>query len=149
MGDVIMGGQPITFEDITEGVETLRKFTDILFEDDLEGRWSPMVRELLVMTLLLRYDQYIEIVQSHPFARLVESRPNVETGHRYSCSTVEDNLFVIKIDRALELACGEDIEDDLRDIYSVRDEAQSTFRRWKSEVRKAFFTRNGAGIDRY
>ena len=43
MGEVVMGGQPITFDDITKGVETFRKFTDILFEDDVEGRWSQMV----------------------------------------------------------------------------------------------------------
>ena len=103
------------------------------------------------MTLSLRCDEFVEILQAHPFAQLVETAPgdfgNCED--RYSCSSVEDNLFVIKVDRALELACGDDIEEELRDLHSVRDEARTMLRRWTSQERKAFFSRNGAGVGRY
>jgi hypothetical protein len=60
----------------------LRKFTNAIFENDTEGHWHPKVRELLVMTLLLRYDQFINILNSHPFTKLVET--DADADERYS-----------------------------------------------------------------
>jgi hypothetical protein len=40
-GETVMGGQPPTFDDITTDVESLRKFTNVIFEDDTEGRGNP------------------------------------------------------------------------------------------------------------
>lgn len=75
-GEFVMGRQPITFDDITEDVDTLQKFTALIFEHDTKGRWHGETRELLVMTLLLRCDQCIEVLQSHPFTKLVETHPD-------------------------------------------------------------------------
>ena len=62
IGDSIIGGQPPTFDDIESDPDTLGKFTNMLFEDDANGHWSPKARELLVMALLLRHDQFVEIL---------------------------------------------------------------------------------------
>jgi len=46
-------------------VDTLKKFTDVIFEEDAENRWHPNVRELLVMTLLLQCDEFVNVSESH------------------------------------------------------------------------------------
>lgn len=53
IGNATMGGQPVTFDDIETNPDTLKKFTNILFEDDVDNSWHPKIRELLVVTLLL------------------------------------------------------------------------------------------------
>lgn len=72
IGDSIIGGQPPTFDDIESDPDTLRRFTNVLFKDDANGHWSPKTRELLVMALLLRHDQFVDILQAHPFSTVVE-----------------------------------------------------------------------------
>ena len=72
----ITGGQPPTFDDLElDGLEQLREFSDALFADDTEKRWDPKVRELLVMTLLLRFDQFIQILMENPIAADYETNP--------------------------------------------------------------------------
>jgi len=93
-GDAIVGGQPPTFGDITTELEPLQRFTDTLFEDDLVGRWKPRARELLVMTLLRRCNQFCNVPLDHPFeATLVEDADGfdgpVDT-HVDCCDPIED-----------------------------------------------------------
>jgi hypothetical protein len=136
-GDIVMGGQPPTFDDIMTDMESLRKFTDVIFEDDVEGRWNPKVKELLVMTLLLRYDQFVNVLQLHPFTKLVEPHPDTKEmlvegpggDERYTCSSVRDNIFINRINQSLEIAgvCNE------------------TFHSWIKEAAKGFVSRNGPG----
>lgn len=160
-GDIVMGGQPPTFDDIDD-VDILRKFTDTIFEDDTEKRWTPKVRELLVMNLLLRYDQYIAVLQSHPFAKLVEPHPfNYDTKpeERYSCSSIEDNIFVNRVNQILERVSAKDenpssdSEDDPEDMFAKwrkdthrRQAFENTFSGWKKDARRAFVSRNGGGL---
>jgi len=82
------------------------------------------------MTLLLRYDQFVDILQAHPFARLVESHPDADDPEdRYSCSAVESNIFVNRVNQKLE---------------RVRD-GNLLFPRWRADAQKAFVHRNGPG----
>ena len=84
IGDLIVGGQPPTFDDIggyfgtpspdsEDGAlpagalvdgdrEKLQRFTSVSFEDDASGCWNPKVRELSVMTLLLRCEQFLDVL---------------------------------------------------------------------------------------
>ena len=100
IGDVISGSQPHTFDDIGgyhgfpssplssqdsnagEAVATalcdgdhdkLQQFTNVLFEDDPDNRWNSKVRELLVMTLLLCYNQFCAVLRRHPKAFIRDS----------------------------------------------------------------------------
>lgn len=91
--------------------EKLQQFTDVLFEDDTDNRWHPKVRELLVMTLLLRYDQFCAVLRRHPnaYVPLAEaskhynpSDPLFNRYHEYT--TIRNNLFVCRVERALEKA---------------------------------------------
>lgn len=68
IGNPIVSGQPPSFDDIEGNRQELLQFTDTLCEDDTSKRWNPKVRELLVMTLLLRCDQFCEVSRSHPEA---------------------------------------------------------------------------------
>jgi hypothetical protein len=137
IGDTTIGGQPPTFDDIDTDVESLKKFTDVLFEDDTTKRWAPKVRELLVMTLLLRYDQFVDVLQSHPFTRLVEEHhPDAEVD-QYTCSAVRDNLFISRINQAIQKAIDLD-EFDLQ--------FQNPLHNWCKEARKAFISRNAPGL---
>jgi len=132
-----MGGQPVAFDDINEGLEPLRRFTDLIFENDAERRWNPKVRELLAMTLLLRHDEFMDVLQAHPFAKLVEpcpplfgfSQDSQVSQDRYTCSSVENNIFVNRINQMLEKVC----------------DADSCFHRWAQDSKKAFVSRNGPG----
>lgn len=126
ISDTIMGGQSPTFSDIKTDLHRLKKFTDILFEDDIEGRWAPKVRELLVMTLLLRIDQYVEILESHPFSTPDDDRSSA-FGQNCSCSAVRDSLFLNRVERALE---------------KVDKHAKVSFQYWTSEAKQAFLHRN-------
>ena len=156
VGDVIYGGQPPTFGDIggyhgtlpppssqdTEVVATalvdgnhdkLQQFTDILFDDDVDRRWHPRVRELLVMTLLLRYDQFLAVLRRHPQAHIPDAFGSFNpSDSRFdqdkSCdyTTIRDHLFVCRVERALEKA-GVD---------------KCTFNDWCKCARSAFIERN-------
>jgi hypothetical protein len=141
-GDIVMGGQPVTFDDIQTDHESLVKFTDVIFEDDVEGRWKPKVKELLVMTLLLRYDQFVDVLQAHPFTKLVEERhPDTKemimerasdddrSPNPYTCSSVLNSLFINRINQYLEIA----------------GVSNDTFSSWVQEAGKAFVARNGPG----
>lgn len=131
LGDTIMGGQPTTFDDIDTDVGKLKKFTDILFEDDVNRRWHPKVRELLVTTLLLRYDQFVDILQTHPFNSLVEEHPDDDPPDdaRFTSSKVAENLFLCRVHKALKRAHATDVFTD-----------------WIKETKKAFLSRNIVAI---
>ncbi|CAB9500266.1 expressed unknown protein [Seminavis robusta] len=122
IGDVITGGQPPSFDDIESDVDTLKKFTSVLFRDDTNRQWSPKVRELLVMTLLLRYNEFCEILESHPLAKLVEDEPSPDG---FTSSTVRDNPFLCRIHQALE-----------------KVHAMDLFGKWVEQARQAFLSRN-------
>ncbi|CAB9508633.1 expressed unknown protein [Seminavis robusta] len=132
IGETTVGGQPPTFDDIDTDPDALRRLTDVIFEDDADGRWHPKVRELLVMTLLLRCDQFVDILQSHPFSKLVEGLSTDGIPEDYSCSSVRDNLFLSRVNQALEKAVGND-----RDLI---------FSNWVGEARRAFLSRNAPGL---
>jgi len=135
--DTIVGGQPPTFDDIETDVDTLKEFTSVLFEDDIKGNWNPKVRELLVMTLLLRYKEFSEVLESHPFAtKVVEENPNQVPSSQQSnesfeptCSTVSNNPFICRIVQATE-----------------RVSAEKSFLIWVKEARQAFLQRNMPAI---
>ncbi|CAB9513877.1 expressed unknown protein [Seminavis robusta] len=125
IGETIVGGQPPTFDDIETDVDTLKKFTNVLFEDDVEKLWNPKVRELLVMTLLLRYNEFCEILECHPLAKLVED----DVSQGFTSSTVRDNPFLCRIHQAL-----------------VKVHAEDLLSSWTDEARKAFLARNMPGL---
>jgi hypothetical protein len=91
--------------------DKLRQFTDVLFEDDTDNRWHPKVRELLVLTLLLRYDQFCVVLRRQPnayvplpeaFKHCNPSDPLVNRSRDYT--TIRNHLFVCRVERALEKA---------------------------------------------
>ena len=90
LGELIAGGQLPTFDDIETDADVLKKFTNVPFEEDTDRRWNPKARELLVMALLLRHDQFCDVLESHPFATVVEADGLVDSpnNHRFVCSTV-------------------------------------------------------------
>lgn len=146
-GDTIMGGQPLTFDDITTEPEPLQRFTDALFEDDTAKHWSPRVRELLVVNLLLRYDQFCDVLLAHPLQQqLVEVEGydglvNVDSSlprphprdptdqhhsvNRFESLALRDNPFLCRVNQALSKA-----------------EADEWFPSWITEARKSFIARN-------
>lgn len=93
IGDAIIGGQSPTFDDIGGHHRTnspdedripalvdadrakLRRFTSVSFEDDADNHWHPKVRELLAMTLLLRCEQFCDVLRhpNHPDAHVPEA----------------------------------------------------------------------------
>ena len=92
IGDVAIGGQPPSYDDIDTDVDLLRKLEHAIFEDDEKCRWTPKVRELLVMTLLLRYDQFIDILMTHRGAEVVDGLDDNGLPTKV-CRVVDDNLF--------------------------------------------------------
>lgn len=141
IGETTMGGQPPTFDDIDTDIEGLKKFTDVLFEDDTVGRWSPKVRELLVMTLLLRYDQFVDVLQAHPYTRLVETHPDPVCGDDpYTFSAVRDNLFISRVEQAWQRVTGVN-PDELHGMFF-----DNPFPDWCREARKAFLSRNAPAL---
>ncbi|KAG7352076.1 hypothetical protein IV203_008124 [Nitzschia inconspicua] len=102
-------------------------------------RLHPKVRELLVRTLLmktllLRYDQFVDVLQSHPFARLVEGFLD-EFGtveDRYTCSAVRYNLLISRVNQALEKVCD--------------DNSSLVFSKWIHQTRRSFLTRHSPGL---
>lgn len=127
IGNTIMGGHPVTFDDIETDPDTLKKFTNVLFEDDVDNRWHPKIRELLVMTLLLRYDQYVDILEAHPCGKVVddlEQYPHLdhplsdpveerqwlslsqESQGRLAMSTVRESLFLSRINQEWRKSVG-------------------------------------------
>lgn len=127
IGDSMVGGQPPTLDDIEEDVGGLKRFTDTLFEGHVCCRWDLKVRELLVMALLLRCDQFLEVLESHP-----EATPKVTddgfagSRHRFA----RDHLFVCRVKQALDGARVGEVQ----------------FDGWVFEARNAFMTRNLPGI---
>mgnify|MGYP005840960607 CR=1 FL=1 len=164
IGDLIVGGQPSTFNDIggyfgtplsssvnpedhcVAGAlvfgdrEKLQYFTDVLFEDNVCRRWSPKVRELLVMALLLRYEQFLDVLRdaSHLEAFIpgctFKSYDPKDKRHDLKKSedffSIQNHLFVCRVERALEKA-GVD---------------KLIFNKWISCARNAFLSRNIPGI---
>jgi hypothetical protein len=156
IGDTIYGGQPPAFDDIGgyhgdpsppsflqdsdagKAVATalvdgnrskLQQFSDVLFEDDTDRRWHPRVRELLVMTLLLRYDQFLAVLRRHPDAYISDSfksYPRFDLDKSCNYTTIRNHLFVCRVERALEKA-GVD---------------KSIFNDWCKCARSAFIERN-------
>jgi len=140
IGDTIVGGQPPTFDDIETDVGKLKQFTSVLFEDDPKRNWNPKVRELLVMALLLRYNDFVEVLTSHPFATdVVDENPIYsqasQASHVYSsqhtyeslpgCSSVLTNPFICRINQIAQ-----------------RVSAEKSFSFWVKETRKAFLNKN-------
>jgi hypothetical protein len=131
IGDIIVGGQPPTFDDIGDNLEELKQFTSVLFEDDVGERWNSKVREILVMALLLRYTQFCRVLQSHP-----EAEPNVVYEPVIDGDVVDwfpivgNHLFVCRVKQALEKvgACS------------------TMFENWQLNARTAFMSRNIPGI---
>lgn len=143
LGDLVFGGIPPTFEDLNkarcDSPEFLRAFTDILFEDDVEQLWHPNVRELLVMTLFLRCDQFCDIQRSNPDAPAIANVPGGSC-HNSRLSrdlepAVPEHLFLVKVDRAGVRACNGD--PSLWETY---------LNVWKSETNRVFLERNRAGL---
>ncbi|CAB9508013.1 expressed unknown protein [Seminavis robusta] len=62
------GSEPVAVGPVVGERDKLQRFTDSLFEDDQDGLWDQKVRELLVSTLLLRYDQFLDVLRDHPKA---------------------------------------------------------------------------------
>ena len=154
IGNTVMGGHPVPFDDIETDPDTLKKFTNVLFEDDIDNRWHPKIRELLVMTLLLRYDQYMDVLEAHPCAKVVddlERHPHLdypmsdaaeehhwlslsqESQGRLAMSTVRESLFLSRINQALERVCR---YDDL--------DQHHLFSSWCKEARKFFLKGSNA-----
>lgn len=131
IGDLIIGGQPPTFNDMEGDLEELNQFTSVLFEDDTSGRWDPKVRELLVIALLLRYDQFCEVLRSHPEATLnVETHPGTLYDTDVTNSSLRNHLFVRRVEQAMEKA----------------GVCEVMFGSWKRLASKAFLSRNIPGI---
>jgi hypothetical protein len=157
IGDVIHGGQPPSFDDIggyhgsptpppsqdSDAVATalvdanrdkLRQFADVLFEDDVKQCWHPKVRELLVMTLLLCYDQFCAVLRKHPQAYIIglsfksynPSDPRFNIDHSLDYTTIQDHLFVCRVKRVLEKAGVDEV----------------VFNDWGKCARSAFIERN-------
>jgi hypothetical protein len=138
IGDIIVGGQPPTFDDIEDNLEELKLFTSALFDDDVSERWNPKVREILVMALLLRYDQFCEVLQSHPEAYAPEHLPEayatdvIDGGEGVIYyPIVRDHLFVCRVKQALVKAGAT---------------CDNMFSSWKLNARMAFLSRNIPGI---
>ncbi|CAB9524148.1 hypothetical protein SEMRO_1500_G277810.1 [Seminavis robusta] len=64
--------EPFTSGPVVGYRDKLQRFTDALFDDDQDGLWGQKVRELLVSSLLLRYDQFLDVLRSHPAAWIPE-----------------------------------------------------------------------------
>lgn len=118
-------GQSPTFDDIDDNRVRLKQFTDILFEEDMEERWHPKVRELLVMTLLLRYDQFLDVLETHP-----EASPKPFTDATLRDRFSHDHLFVCRVKKALARARVNEVQ----------------FSGWVSQTNDAFINRNYQGI---
>jgi len=129
IGGKAVGGQPPTFDDIETEVDDLKRFTNVLFEDDTSDRWNPKVRELLVMALLLRYEQFCDVVRSHPEATVAVA-VDVDADFDANTSSLRDHLFLCRVNQALEKA----------------RVCKDMFGNWIVEARRAFLSRNIPGI---
>ena len=131
IGETTIGGQPPTFEDIDTEPEMLKEFTNRIFKGDKHNRWSSKVRELLVMSLLLRYDQFVDVLMNHPYAQMVEGL----YGEEHTCSAIQDNLFISSIEEMVNEVCQpQGLSQD------------SKFRNWINEARKGFLSRNAPSL---
>lgn len=132
IGDVVVGGQPPTMADLDTGLSLFQSFVDAIFEDDVQGYWSKSLREMLVMTLVLRYDEFVDILQSHPFAKVLdESERSLSTPpFWHESDKVHNNLFICRINQILE-KIGVD-----EDLWSC----------WRTEARMGFVSRNMNGL---
>jgi hypothetical protein len=131
IGDITVGGQPPTFDDIENYLEVLKRFTSALFDDDKSERWDSKVREILVMALLLRYNQFCEVLQSHPEAEPdVVYEPVIDGDVVDWFPIVGNHLFVCRVKQALKKvgACS------------------TMFENWQLNARNAFLSRNIPGI---
>ena len=125
IGDLTVGGQPPTFDDVEGDHGKPQAFTSILFEDDFNGCWHPRVRELLVMALPLRHHQFSDVLESRPG---VTPKPAGVVGMRHCFS--HNHLFVCRVKQALK--------------KSGIGEVQ--FGGWVSEAHNSFLSRNMPGL---
>jgi hypothetical protein len=129
-GDTIVGGQPPTFEDVTTEMEPLERFTEFLFAGDTTRRWKSKVREMLVMSLFLRYDQFCDILLADPTKQtLSHDNDDGLYGPKDEPACLRNNVFLCRIHQALEMA---DAEDWLPE--------------WKEKTRNAFISRNAPAL---
>ena len=91
--------------------KALQRFTNLLFEDDVDKRWQPKVRELLVMALFLQYEQFCVVRRSSPEAYIpavLKSYnpydPDHDIDRSYEFNTIRNHLFVCHVDEALSKA---------------------------------------------
>ena len=125
IGDLIVGGQPPSFDDVEESITGIKRFTNVLFENDTHQRWDAKVRELLVMSLLLRFDQFLNVLETHP-----DPSPKPVEDPSLRNRFYHDHLFVCRVKQALDRA----------HIGEVQ------FDGWLSEARNAFMCRNIPGV---
>lgn len=161
LNDHVLGGQPVTFNDVltaspttsaqdqgedvtatslkgclqSEDRDKLLRFSDALFEDDTTGLWVEGVRELLVSTLLLRYDQFTDVLRSHPFAcpnmdLFKEFNPDFELEKSQDFDLIQNHVFVCRVNQALTKASAD----------------PTVFKRWCDNARNGFLCRNLPGI---
>ncbi|KAL7560640.1 hypothetical protein ACA910_001324 [Epithemia clementina (nom. ined.)] len=139
VGDLTVGGQPPTFDDIEESMEPLLRFTAALFEDDTTKCWDPNVRELLVMALLLRYKQFLDVLRdpSHPEYLIPDAFHSYHPADKafdlqksQDFNSIQIHLFVCRIEQTLEKVGVDKV----------------VFMQWCKDARKAFLSRNIPGI---
>ena len=129
-GETTIGGQPPSFSDIRTHVPMLRKFTDEIFKDDVEFHWHPKVREILIVNMLLRYDQFVEVLKGN-----LNNATLLREENRFDAvSPVKENLFLSRLAQALAKVNDEEWNDKHILAY------------WKDEATEAFLSRNGNAI---
>ena len=89
IGDVVCGGQPPNLADIHTSRELLQPFVSHLFINDSDNQWSPLVRDLLVASMLRHYDEFCAILKAEP-------------DNKFEC--LDSHLFVARIKEKLYLA---------------------------------------------
>ena len=87
LGDVIAGGQPPNLADISTAREKLDAFVEAIFGDDEDEQWSTPIRWVLTATLLRHYNDFCDIVASHPEGKF---------------TNVHNHLLVSRIDTCLQ-----------------------------------------------
>jgi len=97
-----------------------------------------------VMTLLLRHDEFVDVLMEHPVRMLAEGAadgtPDAEDCH--ACAAVWDNLFVSWLNQALERACRDDLSQDhcnCQKLGSAKPERRSSLAtlqpcQWKHSI---------------
>ena len=89
VADIVVGGQPPNLRDIHTEPHLLGAFISHLFIHDAGNNWSPLIRELLVASMLRHYDEFCSILQTEPDGK-------------FAC--LENHLFVATIQERLAMA---------------------------------------------